>query len=250
MCRKAGETARERGGKDEWMETFPETSRELPQWLSLLGQWTLFNQLFPHQRAPEYGRGWRKNKVFKKSIIKKKTAREKREEKEKGKNCSFLTDLIAEWSSAGCHGDRRPEWPQPIGWYAGANEKARCWWVLRWLTGGRLRTGEYGWVRGWVPAGAGSGETGLGRQGAGTWGASASGLIASPLGPRERRRSWLPLCSDRASERLPQPVGRKGVLLPTPARVRVRRLSLRETGSCLQSLYPGKELQLMGVSAS
>lgn len=64
MCRKAGETARERGGKDEWMETFPETSRELPQWLSLLGQWTLFNQLFPHLRAPEYGRGWRKNKVF------------------------------------------------------------------------------------------------------------------------------------------------------------------------------------------
>ena len=53
------------------------------------------------------------------------------------------------------------------------------------------------------------------------------GLTASPRslqtlwpGLRESRRSWPPLCSDPASQRLPHPVGGRGVLRPTPARVR------------------------------
>lgn len=69
--------------------------------------------------------------------------------------------------------------------------------------------------------------TDLGRPGAGSEGASVGGLTASPRslqtlwpGPRESRRSWPPLCLDPASQRLPRPVGGRGVLRPTSARVR------------------------------
>ena len=38
---------------------------------------------FPHHRAPEYGRGWKKKKVFKTSRRKEKMAREKQRGKKK-----------------------------------------------------------------------------------------------------------------------------------------------------------------------
>lgn len=95
-------------------------------------------------------------------------AREKQRGKKRNRNESpFFIYLKGEASAMGYHGDPRPERPQPIGRDVGANEKARCWRVLRWLPGGTLRTGEYGCLRGW-PLGSrvtGSGKTGCQERG-------------------------------------------------------------------------------------
>lgn len=90
--------------------------------------------------------------------------------------------------------------------------------------------------------------TDLGRPGAGSEGASVGGLTASPRslqtlwpGPRESRRSWPLLCLDPASQRLPRPVGGRGVLRPTSARVRGDEETDFRSGktvSGLQLLYP------------
>lgn len=84
--------------------------------------------------------------VFKASRRKEKMAREKqRGKKERERNESpFFVYLQGEASAIGYHGDPRPERPQPIGRDVGANEKARCCQVLRWLPVGTVRTGECG----------------------------------------------------------------------------------------------------------
>lgn len=164
-----GKVTKPTWGKFEWMETFPEGSRELLQRVSVFGEWTQFKvyaKHFSHHRAPEYGRGWKKKKVFKTSRRKEKMPGEKRGWGVGGRSRRKRIALFRLFKRRAKR-DRlpwrpRPERPQPIGRDVGANEKALCWQVLRWLPGGSVRTGEYGWLWGGF---LGSRETDPGKAG-------------------------------------------------------------------------------------
>lgn len=96
LCTGRGwESNEANGGKFEWMETFPEGSRKLLLRVSGLWEMNEFTQglcqrLFSPQ-GTEYGRGWKKKKVFKTSRRKEKMPREKQREKEAERNESLFS---------------------------------------------------------------------------------------------------------------------------------------------------------------
>lgn len=149
----------------------------------------------------------------------------------------------------GYHGDPRPERPQPIGRDVGANEKARCWRVLRWLPGGTVRTGEYGCLRGW-PLGSrvtGSGKTGCQERGSkrGRPHGLSAELVKPLVRPAKPLTGPVGTSAEPASALLWRGVRVLGLLVgegfyvpPRPQWDGMRRLSTRETRSCLQLPSP------------
>lgn len=155
----------------------------------------------------------------------KKKRQEKREKKKQG-TTSFGRTKKARPTRPVAKATLGPEWPQPIGWDAGANEKARCWRSLKMAAG---RPFPDRWVRlmeGWLPAGSGSGMMSWEGPLPAAEGGGMGGLIAprpslpeqagkAPgLGPRKRRRGHPQPSSEGASQRPPQPVMREGFSVP------------------------------------
>lgn len=115
-----GKVTKPTGGKFEWMETFPEGSRELLLRVSVFGKWTQFKvyaKNFSHHRAQNTaGDGKRKKSL--RRLEERRKCREKSRGgggKEAERNESlFFVYLKGEPSATGYHGDPGQNGPSPL----------------------------------------------------------------------------------------------------------------------------------------
>lgn len=132
-----------------------------------------------------------------------KAARNKTQDRPLGPQTSLVWSLDLPRNAAGCLATRLSERPPPIGGGAGANEKARCWRVLRWRRAAGIRSGRRTKrSRGRLPSGANNIVRAALQPGTG----NSGGLHRRPRSVRQKRR-FCGRCSLRSA---PTPLSNGG----------------------------------------